>query len=1007
MKSDHNHDGDGSGDVTEEDDVIDIDEDVPTDTETAEELQDHVKSGFEKDLEDSMRVGQDPMPADKDEMKKLQLKFVRDRIINWKKTTRTEGRNFLHFLAHLDYNHRPRPKWLMARAIASLPHLMGNMDNSKRTPLTIAISGGNKTFVVTTCNHVAHTIQLKIGKALESECEERDIEGNPGGVTCLHAAIMFPLEPELTKKIIDFVSQAMFVVTDSKGRTPLHLAVEYERCTRHQVGIVEALLAKGPAMLDVRMPDQYGGCSVYQHHEKTRREREKRENRGGTKPPPPGKDLSPEVKKENKLDIEGKRNEGTEAKKTGKLTREKSELIPGDQGGYPMKRHDSLDIARTPMERRTPTNLETLYTRLGDVNGLSGSPTLDQKANKFGQANIEPDEERRVASNIIREQLKLVYLRTKKPHEVLEFLHIQDQRDKELWFDFGPKPRAKTTMAEFQRHFDHLEFYKVLQYVAFPRLEFDRGDNEPDERYQGREDMLYFFDWLREKKGVERIIRVEVDDMDMPCHSDEAIEKALKPFSVEILDWRRLDLCPLTISRIGGSLREIHLQWSGSNSVLRSWSEQEGLALTPTLEKIEIKQIQGLNSEKWTKSNLDAFEKRLKDSWKKDVKPAFIRPVSGGGRLRRQAQLTDEHPRTQRQERNVDPHKWMRCMEEFASYFRQIKGISDRRSDPFLDPVKVALIDDGADIMHSELRGKKSLGKSFDYYNGGWRVSPFWDSASGHGTLMARLIHRICPSAVIYIVKLKTIQTANSRKIQIDPKSAIQAIEYAVEQNAQIISMSWTTKPPDNPRDREAFDNAIRKANSKGVLMFCSASDQGRFPDSNYPHASNPNYTFRIGAAKATGTTSDTVGDGHELNFIFPGHEVVLGPLYGDVADKSFTDFPSHTGSSVATALAAGLAALVLECVRLGIFYTMEARQQDPSVAIRREDLIKMRNKSAMEYAFSSIGVNRQTDNKYIEVWNTFSDVARDLKNNEGASSVQMGFIAGLARLFLRKGVKS
>jgi hypothetical protein len=164
--------------------------------------------------------------------------------------------------------------------------------------------------------------------------------------------------------------------------------------------------------------------------------------------------------------------------------------------------------------------------------------------------------------------------------------------DKELWFDFGPKPKAKITPGEFHKHFGHLEFDKVIQYVAFPQVELDHGDDiPPDERSQGRRDMIFFFDWLR-GKGVQRIVKVIVDDLNMPSHSDEAIEEALKPFDVEILDWRRLDLCPLTISRIGKSLREVYLQWSGRNAVLRSWSESEGLALTGTLESIHISQAE-------------------------------------------------------------------------------------------------------------------------------------------------------------------------------------------------------------------------------------------------------------------------------------------------------------------------------------------------------------------------------------------------------------------------------
>lgn len=148
------------------------------------------------------------------------------------------------------------------------------------------------------------------------------------------------------------------------------------------------------------------------------------------------------------------------------------------------------------------------------------------------------------------------------------------------------------TLEAFKKHFaqfQHLEFDKVLQYVAFPRVQIDLGPNLPDMRFQGSRHLLFFFQWLKEK-GVERIVKVEVDDMPSktPGHSDEAIQQALEPFGVEILHWRRMDLCPFMISRIGKNLRQVTLQWSGSNAVLRSWSENEGLALTPSLRKIEI-----------------------------------------------------------------------------------------------------------------------------------------------------------------------------------------------------------------------------------------------------------------------------------------------------------------------------------------------------------------------------------------------------------------------------------
>lgn len=214
--------------------------------------------------------------------------------------------------------------------------------------------------------------------------------------------------------------------------------------------------------------------------------------------------------------------------------------------------------------------------------------------------------------------------------------------------------------------------------------------------------------------------------------------------------------------------------------------------------------------------------------------------------------------------------------------------------------------------------------------------------------------------------------------------------------------MSWTMKPPSEPT-KTAFDDAIHTAlNQKGILLFCAASDQGQSADRTYPHKSNPN-SFRIGAARSTGAVLDTVGDQQDLGFLFPGHEVVVDHAYEDVGDRDFGGYEAHSGSSVAAALAAGLAALVAECVRLGVLYTDRTKPHDRSVAIGRDDLARIRGLEHMKYALQWIGTNGNTGNRYIEVWNTFSDIAVRLKNSQGAPDDQLEHIAALARQFLRK----
>lgn len=72
--------------------------------------------------------------------------------------------------------------------------------------------------------------------------------------------------------------------------------------------------------------------------------------------------------------------------------------------------------------------------------------------------------------------------------------------------------------------------------------------------------------------------------------------------------------------------------------------------------------------------------------------------------------------------------------------------------------VKVAVIDDGVDILHPTLLGRIVGGESFDsgYQDPNLRggKSPFQHSVTGHGTLMAYMIWRICPMVEIMVCKL-------------------------------------------------------------------------------------------------------------------------------------------------------------------------------------------------------------------------------------------------------------
>lgn len=157
---------------------------------------------------------------------------------------------------------------------------------------------------------------------------------------------------------------------------------------------------------------------------------------------------------------------------------------------------------------------------------------------------------------------------------------------------FGAGPQVDPD--EFEASFEHLVFENTLQYVALPNIKVrplpalsGSSGNSPEIAGEGRSDVIFFFDWLR-KKGVKRILKVIIDDLQGTAHSDEAVEKALHGFDIEILDWRKVDLCPETICTIGKELREVYLHWSGNNAVLRAWSEPDGLNKLEHLNKVHL-----------------------------------------------------------------------------------------------------------------------------------------------------------------------------------------------------------------------------------------------------------------------------------------------------------------------------------------------------------------------------------------------------------------------------------
>lgn len=141
------------------------------------------------------------------------------------------------------------------------PELLAEKDSNEKTPLYVAISKKRDKLVRFMCSN-----HPKINSVLRIPCYHSE--------NCLHVAIRRNVAPKLAVFLIQQADESTLCDKDDKGNTPLHLAVDYDRCTDAQLEIVTTLISRCDRAMDERTntPNSF---SAYQHHEYTRVESRK------------------------------------------------------------------------------------------------------------------------------------------------------------------------------------------------------------------------------------------------------------------------------------------------------------------------------------------------------------------------------------------------------------------------------------------------------------------------------------------------------------------------------------------------------------------------------------------------------------------------------------------------------------------------------------------------------------------------------------------------------------
>ncbi|MFE4704815.1 S8 family serine peptidase [Peribacillus simplex] len=208
----------------------------------------------------------------------------------------------------------------------------------------------------------------------------------------------------------------------------------------------------------------------------------------------------------------------------------------------------------------------------------------------------------------------------------------------------------------------------------------------------------------------------------------------------------------------------------------------------------------------------------------------------------------------------------------------------------------VAIIDDGIDRNHEDLKGK--IVNAYDTIKNRKHIVP----KGAHGTHIAGIIagsanNSIGGTGVAPNVKLMPINVFDGEYA--DTADIIEAIHYAVQQKANIINMSLG-----DTSYSEALNKAVQEAYKKGVLIVAAAGnegDMGKNVQRVYPAAFS--HVISVAATDSRDRRPSYSNYHSTVDIAAPGNDILSTLPYGRYGWMS--------GTSMATPMVAGVAALI------------------------------------------------------------------------------------------------
>ncbi|KAL7933623.1 hypothetical protein V8C35DRAFT_322252 [Trichoderma chlorosporum] len=480
---------------------------------------------------------------------------------------------------------------------------------------------------------------------------------------------------------------------------------------------------------------------------------------------------------------------------------------------------------------------------------------------------------------------------------------FKSDRENESLTDYVRGLKAKT---------DNLfRFERTLKQVTISELSGQEQLRTFENMRQEHSEVMDIFGWLQDK-GVQQVLRLYVGDRLHCPHADEDVAACVNTFGVRVLHWRKLDLYLKNMT--DSSIEELHLYSSGNRSVHDQWLCQlprfkQLKKLTVYLVKDVIKSgllkklVEDLNSD------LHLLNTKEGCSWTSDEKHLSKAFNANSERhidievvqiwIREPEPIAVAEQSLDNRTSDILSSNLARFVQRFGHHNLEHVGIKK---------TKVALIDSGVvlvgprdDNPYNDIFSTitQRIVKGISLVSRDGEEHSWWHATEPHGTQMAALICTLNPLCDLYVVKV-----AESDDFGVTGYNVAKAIDWARSKGVDVISLSLVTF---SDYDNKMLD-AIKAAREDDIVITCSIADEGNMSARSVGESNKD--VLSIAACDRWGNLlPQSRKTGFDYQFL--GHNVYVGRVpYLESSEVI-------EGSSVSTAIAAGMASLILACARI------------------------------------------------------------------------------------------